>query len=134
MADYVVSAELELFISDFKKNISAAQNSLQNFEKQVKSASESTKNVFDGKSLSSFSSKLGEAQKSAKTLSEELGSTLKYTESAINSLRPYSEFEKKLLDQKIESVQKSNELNLQNLENSKASINEIYEAEKEGIL
>lgn len=58
MADYVVSAELELFISDFKKNISAAQNSLQNFEKQVKSASESTKNVFDGKSISNFSSKL----------------------------------------------------------------------------
>lgn len=58
MADYVVSAELELFISDFKKNISAAQNSLEDFEKQVKSVSESTKNVFDGKSLSSFSSKL----------------------------------------------------------------------------
>lgn len=58
MADYVVSAELELFISDFKKNITAAQNSLQDFEKQIKSVSESTKNVFDGKSLSSFSSKL----------------------------------------------------------------------------
>ena len=134
MADYVVSAELELFISDFKKNISAAQNSLQNFEKQVKSVSESTKNGFDAKSISSFSSKMEDAKKSAKTLSEELGSTLKYTESAINALRPYSEFEKKLLDQKIESVQKSNELNLQNLENSKATIDEIYEAEKDGIV
>lgn len=58
MADYVVSAELELFISDFKKNITAAQNSLQDFEKQVKSVSESTKTGFDGKSLSNFSSKL----------------------------------------------------------------------------
>lgn len=134
MADYVVSAELELFISDFKKNITAAQNSLQDFEKQIKSVSESTKTGFDGKSISSFSSKMEEAQKSAKTLSEELGSTLKYTESAINGLRPYSEFEKKLLDQKIESVQKSNELNLQNLANSKATIDEIYEVEKEGIL
>ena len=69
MADYVVSAELELFISDFKKNISAAQNSLQNFEKQVKSVSESTKSGFDGKSISSFSSKMEDAQKSVKTLS-----------------------------------------------------------------
>lgn len=134
MADYVVSAELELFISDFKKNISAAQNSLQNFEKQVKSVGESTKNGFDEKSISSFSSKMEDAQKSVKTLSEELGSTLKYTESAINALRPYTEFEKKLLDQKIESVQKSNELNLQNLTNSKATIDEIYEVEKEGIV
>ena len=58
MADYVVSAELELFINDFKKNITVAQNSLQNFEKQVKSVSESTKNGFDGKSISNFSSKL----------------------------------------------------------------------------
>ena len=84
--------------------------------------------------VSGFQKGVQDAQRSMNTLSEELGSTLKYTESAINALRPYTEFEKKLLDQKIESVQKSNELNLQNLANSKATIDEIYEVEKEGIV
>ena len=84
--------------------------------------------------VSDFQRGVHDAQKSMNTLSEELGSTLKYTESAINALRPYTEFEKKLLEQKIESVQKSNELNLQNLANSKATIDEIYEVEKEGIV
>lgn len=84
--------------------------------------------------VSGFQRGVQDAQRSMNTLSEELGSTLKYTESAINALRPYTEFEKKLLDQKIESVQKSNELNLQNLANSKATIDEIYEVEKEGIV
>lgn len=84
--------------------------------------------------VSGFQKGVQDAQRSMNTLSNELGSTLKYTESAINALRPYTEFEKKLLDQKIESVQKSNELNLQNLANSKATIDEIYEVEKEGIV
>ena len=69
---------------------------------------------------------------------ESLASSISDTTSTIassieSSMTPLSEFEEKLLNQKLEFVQAENQANLDRLQNTSATVEEIAEVERQGI-